>query len=127
MLVNFLLPQALQPGPVYQRGSFHAQNGRNLLQRKNADVRFAAFQFAHVSPIHVRLQGQGFTGGTTLQLSPLNSTLDDFRFYNRALSGSDVAALVAIPEPGQTAALFALAGGLVGVVRSLRRRRNAVV
>ena len=47
---------------------------------------------------------------------PFNGVIDDVRIYNRALSGSEVSELYAIPEPA-TLALLAL-GGLI-----LRKKR----
>ena len=49
-------------------------------------------------------------------------TLDEMRIYTGALSGAQVAALAAIPEPAATAALV---GGAMFFVARVSRRRGA--
>lgn len=64
-----------------------------------------------------------FSGGNALKMGFEGSALDDFRFYDRVLSGAEVQALVApqgVPEVGSTAVLLGTMF-LVGVAISLRR------
>lgn len=60
-----------------------------------------------------------FSGGNSLKIGFDGTSLDDLRFYNRALSADEVATLARVPEAGATIALLSL--GLLGLA-TLRRR-----
>lgn len=66
-----------------------------------------------------------FTGGTDLKMGFEGITLDDFRLYDRALTGEEARMLAggrSVPEGGVTALLFGL--GVLAVGSSRRLRKN---
>jgi hypothetical protein len=59
-----------------------------------------------------------FIGGNNLKIGFPGISLDDFRFYNRALSSSEVGALAAIPEPSSFGFILAVCSfGALGFQR----------